>query len=67
MVASYGDRHIEDVGDRIDSLETAWLLHAAEQRYAVEFDVDDTLLGRMCTVDGAVEVFGKVAVRARGA
>lgn len=60
MLATYGDRSVDQVRERIDSLELAWLIHQVEQRYAVVLDLDDDSLIRMSTVDGAVSVLGKV-------
>lgn len=60
MLASYGDRSPEQVRERIDSLELAWLLHQVEQRRAVTLDLDDDALARMTTVDGAVAVLAEV-------
>jgi hypothetical protein len=56
MVASFGDRPVDEVGERIDSIQLAWLVHQVEQRYGVEIELDDAQFGRMSTVSGAVEV-----------
>ena len=56
MVASFGDRPVGEVGERIDSIQLAWLVHQVEQRYGVEIELDDEQFGRMSTVTGAVEV-----------
>jgi acyl carrier protein len=56
MVASFGDRPVAEVGERIDSIQLAWLVHQVEQRYGVEIELDDAQFGRMNTVTGAVEV-----------
>jgi acyl carrier protein len=56
MIASLDGRPVGEVGDRIDSLQLAWLVNQAEQRYGVEIDLDDGQYARMSTVDGAVEV-----------
>jgi acyl carrier protein len=57
MLATYGDRRPEDVGEGIDSLELAWLVHQLEQHYGdAVLDLSDDELARMSTVDGAVEV-----------
>lgn len=56
MVASFGDRPVDEVGERIDSIQLAWLVHQVEQRYGVEIELDDTQFGRMSTISGAVEV-----------
>ena len=60
MLATFGDRPPSEVGERIDSLELAWLVHQVEQRYGVTLDLDDESLIRMTTVGGAVEVLRKV-------
>ena len=59
MLASYRSRTPEAVGERIDSLELAWLMHQVEQRYGVTLDLDDDALARMSTVAGAVQVLGE--------
>ncbi|MFL6121025.1 hypothetical protein [Actinophytocola sp.] len=56
MIASLGDRTADEVGDRIDSMQLAWLLHQVEQRYGVEIELNDGQYARMSTVDGAVDV-----------
>jgi acyl carrier protein len=56
MVASFGDRPVDEVSERIDSIQLAWLVHQVEQRYGVEIELDDAQFGRMSTVTGAVEV-----------
>ena len=56
LLASFGDRGATAVGEHIDSLELAWLLHQVEQRYGIALDLDDDDLTRMSTVDGAVTV-----------
>jgi len=60
LLAGMGDRTADDAGDRIDSMELAWLAHQAEQRYGVE--LDDEQLFAIRTVDDAVAVLGE-AVR----
>jgi acyl carrier protein len=56
MIASLGDRTPDEVGDRVDSMQLAWLMHQVEQRYGVEIELNDGQFARMSTVDGAVEV-----------
>jgi acyl carrier protein len=56
MIASLGDRTADEVGDRVDSMQLAWLMHQVEQRYGVEIDLTDGQFARMSTVDGAVDV-----------
>jgi hypothetical protein len=60
MLASLGTRPAEDIPERIDSMELAWLLHQVEQRYGVRVELDDGQLGRMDTVSGAVDVLREV-------
>ena len=55
MLATYGDRHPEQVPEAIDSLELAWLIHQIEQRYGA-LDVDDDMIARMSTVTGVLDV-----------
>ncbi|WP_291412509.1 phosphopantetheine-binding protein [Actinophytocola sp.] len=56
MVASFGDRPVDEVGERIDSIQLAWLVHQVEQRYGVQIELDDAQFGRMSTITGAVDV-----------
>jgi hypothetical protein len=56
MVASFGDRPVAEVGERIDSIQLAWLVHQVEQRYGVEIELDDAQFGQMNTITGAVDV-----------
>ena len=60
MLATYGDRRADQVRERIDSLELAWLIHQVEQRHQVVLDLDDDSLNEMSTVDGALAVLNKV-------
>jgi acyl carrier protein len=62
MLAGYGDRAVATLGEDIDSLELAWLLHQAEQRYGVALDLADEDLSAMSTVDGAVTVLRRAVV-----
>ncbi|MDQ3405038.1 MAG: hypothetical protein M3548_16885 [Actinomycetota bacterium] len=56
LLASYGDRAPESIGERVDSLELAWLLHALSERYGLTEDLEDDQLLRMSTVDGVLDV-----------
>jgi hypothetical protein len=56
MLASYGDRAPQDVGEQLGSLELTWLIAQAEQRYCVVLDLSDEVFTRMQTVSGAVDV-----------
>lgn len=60
MLATYGDRTPDQVREKLDSLELAWLIHQVEQRYHAELDLDDEQILEMSTVDGAVAVLAKV-------
>lgn len=60
MLATYGDRTPDQVREKLDSLELAWLIHQVEQRYKAELDLDDDQILEMSTVDGAVAVLAKV-------
>ncbi|WP_407924639.1 hypothetical protein [Catellatospora vulcania] len=66
MLASYGERSPEQVRERIDSLELAWLVHQVEQRHGRMLDLDDDVLMRMTTVTGAVEVLAEVLAEPAG-
>jgi hypothetical protein len=56
MLASYGNRAPEQVGEQLGSLELTWLIAQAEQRYSVVLDLPDEVFARMQTVSGAVDV-----------
>ena len=60
LLAGFGDRPVSAVGEGIDSLELAWLVHQVEQRYGVTLDPSDDDLREMSTVDAAVTVFGRL-------
>jgi acyl carrier protein len=60
MLATYGERTPEQVREKLDSLELAWLIHQVEQRYHAQLDLDDDQYLEMSTVDGAVSVLAKV-------
>jgi acyl carrier protein len=60
ILASMHTRPVEDVGERIDSMELAWLVHQVEQRYGKPIELDDGQLARMGTVSGAVDVLREV-------
>jgi acyl carrier protein len=62
MLASYRDRPPEQVRERLDSLELAWLVHQVEQRYGIVLDLEDDVLARMSTVTGAVDVLAELLV-----
>jgi hypothetical protein len=56
MLAAFGDRAPDAVGEQIGSLELTWLITMVEQQYNVTLDVSDDQLARMSTVSGAVIV-----------
>ncbi|MGY0236489.1 acyl carrier protein [Longispora urticae] len=60
MLASYGERPVDAVDERIDSLDLAWLLYEIERRFAVPVRLGDADLARIVTVDDAVAVLGPV-------
>jgi hypothetical protein len=63
MLASYGDRRASAVGDRLDSLEVAWLVHQVELRNGLALDLTDDQVSLMSTVDEALAVL-RQAMRA---
>ena len=60
ILANFHTRSAEDIPERIDSMELAWLVHQVEQKYGVRLELDDGQLGRMSTVTGAVDVLREV-------
>jgi len=66
MLATFGDREPAAVGEHIDSLELAWLVHQVEERYGVALDLSDDDLARIGSVSAAVEVLRGAAGSARG-
>jgi hypothetical protein len=56
MLAVFGDREADAVGEQIGSLELTWLITMIEQQYSVTLDVSDDQLTQMSTVSGAVTV-----------
>lgn len=62
ILASFRSRPAEEIPERIDSMELAWLVHQVEQRYGIQLDLDDGQLGRMSTVSDAVEVLREAMV-----
>lgn len=63
LLATFGDRSPDQVRERIDSLELAWLIHQVEQRHSVALDLDDDSLNQMSTLDGAVTVLSQALAR----
>jgi acyl carrier protein len=62
ILAAFRTRPPEEIPERIDSMELAWLVHQVEQRYGIRLDLDDGQLGRMGTVSGAVDVLREAMV-----
>jgi hypothetical protein len=60
ILAGFHTKPAEDVPERIDSMELAWLVHQVEQRYAIRIELTEGQLGRMGTVTGAVDVLRDV-------
>ncbi|MEV6775529.1 acyl carrier protein [Streptomyces syringium] len=60
ILAEYGEREADDIAERVDSLELAWLVHSLEERYGLELDLDDLQLARMTTLDATLDVLGEV-------
>ncbi|MEU2515902.1 acyl carrier protein [Streptomyces syringium] len=60
ILAEYGEREADDIAERVDSLELAWLVHSLEERYGLELDLDDVQLARMTTLDAALAVLGEI-------
>jgi hypothetical protein len=56
MLASYGDRAPDEVGEELGSLELTWLVAQVEQGYSTVLDLDDDVFATMSTVTGAVGV-----------
>ncbi len=54
LLAEFGGRTPEEVPERVDSMELAWLAHVIEQRHGRRLD-DDTL-ARIATVSDAAEL-----------
>jgi hypothetical protein len=64
MLAGFGDRDADAVGEQIGSLELTWLITMLEQQYNVTLDVSDDQLTQMSTVSGAVTVLRHVLTQA---
>lgn len=56
IIAAHANRPPESLPEQIDSLGVAWLVYEAERRFGIVLELDDDVLARMSTVDGAVEV-----------
>ncbi|MFG3707175.1 acyl carrier protein [Micromonospora sp. NPDC047670] len=57
MLAELTEKPAAEVGDRIGSMELAWLVHLVEQRYGRQLDLTDDQLAGIRTVDDALAVF----------
>ncbi|MGC4789277.1 acyl carrier protein [Micromonospora sp. DT178] len=57
MLAELAARPAAEVGDRIGSMELAWLVHLVEQRLDRRLDLTDDQLAGIRTVDDALAVF----------
>lgn len=67
MLAAFGDRSADAVGDTIGSLELTWLITQVEEKYGVTLDLTDEQFSGMTTVPRAVQTLSDaLAVAARG-
>ncbi|MGW5670580.1 acyl carrier protein [Micromonospora sp. NPDC003776] len=57
MLAELTAKPVDQVPDRIGSMELAWLVHLVEQRYDRRLDLSDDQLAGIRTVDDALAVF----------
>ena len=57
MLAELTAKPVDQVPDRIGSMELAWLVHLVEQRYDRRLDLTDDQLAGIRTVDDALAVF----------
>ena len=57
MLAELAGKPATEVGDRIGSMELAWLVHLVEQRHDRHLDLTDDQLAGIRTVDDALAVF----------
>lgn len=65
ILAALGDRRPESVGEELGSLELAWLVAQAEERYGLVLDLTEEELYRLSTVTGAVELLREVQAGVR--
>jgi hypothetical protein len=54
MLASFGQRSIDEVPEQIGSLELTWLITQVELHYGVTLELSDETLVQMTTVSSAV-------------
>lgn len=66
LLATYGDRHPDEVPETVDSLELAWFVHQLQQRYGRPFDADDDVLARMTTVTEVVRILAEAGYTVDG-
>ncbi|MFI0793372.1 acyl carrier protein [Micromonospora rubida] len=57
MLAEMTVKPVDQVSDRVGSMELAWLVHLVEQRYDRRLDLTDDQLAGIRTVDDALAVF----------
>jgi hypothetical protein len=57
MLAELTAKPVDQVPDRIGSMELAWLVHLVEQRYERRMELSDDQLAGIRTVDDALAVF----------
>ncbi|SBT42211.1 hypothetical protein [Micromonospora auratinigra] len=57
MLAELTAKPVDQVADRVGSMELAWLVHLVEQRYDRTLDLTDDQLAGIRTVDDALAVF----------
>ncbi|MCW3844322.1 acyl carrier protein [Micromonospora yasonensis] len=57
MLAELTAKPVDQVPDRIGSMELAWLVHLVEQRFDRRLDLSDDQLAGIRTVDDALAVF----------
>ncbi|MFI7426265.1 acyl carrier protein [Micromonospora sp. NPDC049836] len=57
MLAELTAKPVDQVSDRVGSMELAWLVHLVEQRYDRRLELTDDQLAGIRTVDDALAVF----------
>lgn len=60
MLAAFGQRTPEEVGEQIGSLELTWLITQVEVHYGVTLDLSDEEIDQMSTISGAVTALAEV-------
>ncbi|RKE23372.1 acyl carrier protein [Streptomyces sp. TLI_171] len=58
LLAEFGGRTPEEVPERIDSMELAWLVHVIEERHGCR--LSDETLSRVATVTDVVELLAAI-------